>query len=71
MTASLRYLRKLVLGETWTLPFGILAAVLALVVLGAWSPPWFASAGGFVLFGLLFLALSASLAGGGRRSPPP
>jgi hypothetical protein len=72
VTASLRYLRKLVLGETWSLPLGILAAVLALAALRAWSQPagWFASAGGFVLLALLILALSASLKGGGRRPPP-
>jgi hypothetical protein len=72
VTAALRYLRKLVLGETWTLPLGIFAAVLAVAALGAWSQPagWFSSAGGFVLLVLLILALSASLKGGGRRPPP-
>ena len=70
MTASLRYLRKLVLGETWSLPLGILAAVLGLAALRAWAPPWSASAGGFLLLTLVILALSASLKGGGRRPPP-
>ena len=72
MIASLRYLRKLVLGETWALPLGIGASVLALAVLRALATPapWFAPAGGFVLLALLILALSASLPGGGRRPPP-
>ncbi len=72
MTASLSYLRKLVLGETWVLPLGIFVAVLALAALRALaqSAPWLTSGGGFLLLALLILALSASLADGGKGPPP-
>jgi len=56
-------LRKLVLGETWTLPLGIFAAVaVAFVVRGAAGPGgWWEDAGGFVLLGLLLVAFVAAL----------
>jgi hypothetical protein len=45
----LRAARKLVLGETWTVPLGI-AATIAVVAAGlAALGPWFDRAGGFVL----------------------
>ncbi len=46
----MRTLRKLILGETWTLPLGIAAVVLvvALVVRPLMGDAW-ESAGGFVL----------------------
>jgi uncharacterized membrane protein len=63
-------LRKLVLGETWTLPVGITAVVLvaALVVRPALHGGW-EHAGGFVLLGGLCAALilSVSLSAGKRR----
>jgi hypothetical protein len=59
----LRALRKLVLGETWTLPVGIAIAVgLAVVVREAAGPDgWWKDGGGFVLLGLLVLAFLAAL----------
>jgi hypothetical protein len=49
MSGLLRAVRKLVLGETWTVPLGVAATVgvvaAGLAVLG----PWFDRAGGAVL----------------------
>ena len=61
--SALRAVRKLVLGETWTLPAGIAAAVLvaAGVRLVAGSGGWWRSGGGFLLAGLLVCALAAAL----------
>jgi hypothetical protein len=63
----MRALRKLVLGETWTLPIGIAVAVgtAAGVRAVAGSDGWWASAGGFVLLALLVGAFAAAL--GSRR----
>jgi hypothetical protein len=60
-----RTLRKLVLGETWTLPAGIVAAVLGAVVVRevAGSSGWWEPGGGFVLLGLLVVAFCVALAG--------
>jgi hypothetical protein len=59
----MRALRKLVLGETWTLPIGIAIAVgvAAIVRALAGSADWWEDAGGFVLLGLLVCAFAASL----------
>ena len=60
----LRTLRKLVLGETWTLPLGVAAAV-GLAALGRVATDghgWWRHAGGVLLAALLVLALGASLA---------
>jgi hypothetical protein len=58
----LRSLRKLVLGETWTIPAGVAgalaAAVLARAALG--TEAW-ASAGGFILAALVIATLLLSL----------
>jgi hypothetical protein len=64
-----RTLRKLVLGETWTLPVGIALAVGAAgaLRLAAGEEGWFAHAGGWVLFGGLVLALAASVGRQRRR----
>jgi cyanate permease len=64
-----RTLRKLVLGETWTLPLGIAAAVaLAVVVrLAAGDDGWFGRAGGWLLFAALAVVLVVSLVRPGRR----
>ena len=61
----LRQLRKLVLGETWALPIGV---ALALAVAGIFravdgDDGWWQHAGGFILFGLVAVALTGSLAG--------
>jgi hypothetical protein len=63
-------LRKLVLGETWTLPLGVLVTLLAALVLDAAGPGWWERAGGFVVLGGALLTLVASLRyrGGGVRS---
>ena len=58
----MRTLRKLVLGETWTLPLGIATAVGVAVVarLVAGDDGWFGRAGGWLLFGGLVVALGAA-----------
>ena len=68
MSAFLRALRKLVLGETWALPVGIAAAVAIAAVLRVAAGPhgWWHHAGGWVLFALLAVALAGSLARTGR-----
>jgi hypothetical protein len=58
----LRSLRKLVLGETWTIPAGVAAAIAVALgarealPAGAWT-----SAGGFVLAALVIATLLVSL----------
>ena len=61
----LRQLRKLVLGETWSLPLGVAVALGAAGIVKAidGDDGWWHHAGGFVLLGLVGLALTASLAG--------
>jgi hypothetical protein len=67
----LAQLRKLILGETWTLPIGVLSALglagAARALAGTHG--WWHHAGGFVLLGLAVVAFSASLLGTlrGRR----
>ncbi len=63
--STLRQLRKLVLGETWSLPLGIAMALGAVGIYRAidGDDSWWKHAGGFVLLGLVALALTASLAG--------
>jgi hypothetical protein len=67
--STLQQLRKLILGETWTLPIGVaLSLGIAAIVRELAGPDgWWKHAGGYVLFGLVVLALSASLAGALRR----
>jgi hypothetical protein len=59
-----RALRKLMLGETWTLPLGVLVTLLAGLALDAATggDGWWRTAGGFVLLVLVLAALSLSLA---------
>jgi hypothetical protein len=61
----LRQLRKLVLGETWSLPLGVVVALGAAGIVRAvdGDDGWWHHAGGFILLGLVVLALTASLAG--------
>ena len=62
-------LRKLVLGETWTLPLGVLATLalaLTLHELVGDTPLW-RHAGGFVVLACVLAALAASLAPAWRR----
>ena len=59
----MKALRKLVLGETWTLPIGIAIAVAVAFVLRelAGSADWWQDDGGFVLLALLGAAFVAAL----------
>ena len=61
----LRQLRKLVLGETWSLPVGVVLALGAAGIVRAvdGDDGWWHHAGGFILLGLVGLALTGSLAG--------
>ena len=61
--SALRTLRKLVLGETWTLPAGIAIAVLGAFLVRAAAGPggWWERAGGFVLLALLLAAFVTAL----------
>lgn len=61
--SALRAVRKLVLGETWTLPLGIAVAVgvAALLRVAAGPHGWWREAGGAVLLALLIAVLIASV----------
>jgi len=65
----MRALRKLVLGETWTLPLGVLATLAAALTLHqlAGNTPFWHRAGGFVLLACVLAVLAASLAPAWRR----
>jgi hypothetical protein len=54
-------LRKLVLGETWTLPLGVAVTLLVGLALDAASPGWWRSVGGFLLLAGAVATLSFSL----------
>jgi hypothetical protein len=60
---TLRDLRKLILGETWTLPLGVAAALGVAAVLRALSGAhgWWRAGGGAVLAVLVVAALVVSL----------
>jgi len=60
---TLRQLRKLVLGETWSLPLGIGIALGIAALIHEVAGEWWEQAGGFILLGLAALALSISLGG--------
>jgi len=66
---TLSQLRKLILGETWSLPIGVLVSlgIAALIREVAGPDGWWRHAGGYVLFGLVAVALTVSLAGALRR----
>ena len=59
----MRSLRKLILGETWALPAGVLMTLVAGLVLDALEgdDAWWRHAGGFVLLALVVVALTAAL----------
>jgi hypothetical protein len=59
----IRTVRKLVLGETWSLPIGVAVAVGAAAVLRAVAghAAWWRDAGGFVLLALVVVALLAAV----------
>jgi hypothetical protein len=54
-------LRKLVLGETWTLPLGVAVTLIAGVALDAAGPGWWHRAGGFVMLAGAVATLAVSL----------
>jgi membrane protein implicated in regulation of membrane protease activity len=54
-------LRKLVFGETWTLPIGIALAVGIAALLRELGGDWWREGGGFVLLALVLLALLAAV----------
>ena len=57
-----RVVRKLILGETWTLPIGVFVAVgaCAIVRVLAGAHGWWRTGGGFVLLALVLAALFVS-----------
>lgn len=59
MSGVLRTLRKLVLGETWTLPLGVVVAVGVAGAMRALAGGhgWWREGGGFVLLALILVAL--------------
>jgi hypothetical protein len=63
--STLAQLRKLVFGETWALPIGVGVAlgVAGICRAVAGDDGWWKHAGGFILLGMVALALTASLAG--------
>jgi hypothetical protein len=63
VTGFLQTLRKLVLGETWTLPIGVALAVGACALLrsAAGADGWWRDGGGFVLLALVVAALLAAV----------
>jgi hypothetical protein len=66
--SALRSARKLVLGETWTLPAGVAVSVAAAAALRLLAGPhgWWRSAGGAVLAVGLLVTLAMSLRGARR-----
>jgi hypothetical protein len=54
-------LRKLVLGETWTLPLGVALTLAIGLALDAAGPGWWHRAGGFVLLAGALATLVVSL----------
>lgn len=65
----LRALRKLVLGETWTLPVGVLGVLLSGVALRALDADLWREAGGIALLAGVIAVLVAGVATGTRRAP--
>ena len=65
----MRALRKLVLGETWTLPLGVLLTLVLALVLDAaiGDTSLWRRGGGFLLLACVLAALAVSLAPARRR----
>ena len=65
----MRSLRKLVLGETWALPVGVVLAVCAAALLRAASgdAAWWRDAGGAILALLVLAALAYSVFSSARQ----
>jgi hypothetical protein len=64
----IKTLRKLVLGETWTLPIGVAVSVgvAGLLRAVAGDDGWWSEGGGFVLLALILAALLAAVGRPGR-----
>ena len=68
MTALLRSLRSLILGETWTIPIGVTAAVVvAALVRPVFSEHAWDELGGFILAAMIAVTLVASISLSSRR----
>jgi ABC-type phosphate/phosphonate transport system permease subunit len=66
--ALLRSLRALVLGETWTIPLGVAAAVLIAVLLrSAFPDQLWDELGGFLLAGMIAITLVTSISRSSRH----
>jgi membrane protein implicated in regulation of membrane protease activity len=63
----MRELRKLVFGETVSLPVGVALVLVAGLALEALAGPWWEEGGGFVLLALVVAVLAVSLAPAHRR----
>jgi hypothetical protein len=65
----MRALRKLVLGETWTLPLGVFLTLAVALVLDAVAgdTPFWRHAGGFLVLACVLTVLAVSLAPARRR----
>jgi hypothetical protein len=65
----MKALRKLILGETWTLPAGVAVALAVAGIARAANGThgWWHDAGGFVLLAGVLIALSVSLPRRGGR----
>ena len=69
MIALLRSLRSLILGETWTIPLGVAAAVgIAALLRSSFGNHAWDELGGFVLAGMIALTLVGSIAHSSSRS---
>ena len=60
-------LRKLVLGETWTLPLGVAVTLLAGLALDGAGLGWWHRTGGFLVLAGAIATLVVSLRGARRR----
>jgi hypothetical protein len=66
--ALLRSLRALILGETWTIPLGVAAAVVITALLrSAFTDQLWNEIGGFVLAGLIAATLVGSISRSSKR----
>ena len=64
---TLRTLKKLVLGETWTLPIGVAAALAAAAMLRRLAPDAWAHVGGLALAVGVLVVLHVGVARSARR----
>ena len=66
----IRTVRKLVFGETWTLPIGVALSVGVAAILRAivGEHGWWSEGGGFVLLALILASLLAAVGRPRRRS---